>query len=112
MCAIEDLASSLEEKASGTLLLLVIIAALAAIAVLGDRVYLGIVDTNLDHFSQWRAVLICGLVGGLAGGLFSRLLYAGSHAARRYVSPQGLRGAMLFGVLIHVLGLIHTGPTH
>src|SRR3546814_14082803 len=85
MCAIEDLASSLEEKASGTLLLLVIIAALAAIAVLGDRVYLGIVDTNLDPFSQWRAVLICGLVGGLAGGLFSRLLYAGSHAARRDV---------------------------
>src|SRR3546814_7780765 len=78
----------LEEKASGTLLLLVIIAALAAIAVLGDRVYLGIVDTNLDHFSQWRAVLICGLVGGLAGGLFSRLLYAGSHAARRYVSQR------------------------
>lgn len=110
--AIEELASSLEEKASGTLLLLVIIAALAAIAVLGDRVYLGIVDTNLEHFSQWRAVLICGLAGGLGGGLFSRLLYAGSHAARRYVSQHGLRWAMLCGVLIAVLGIISHGATY
>jgi H+/Cl- antiporter ClcA len=110
--AIEELASSLEEKASGTLLLLVIIAALAAIAVLGDRVYLGIVDTNLEHFSQWRAVLICGVAGGLGGGLFSRTLYAGSHAARHYVSQHGLRWALLCGVLIAVLGIISHGATY
>lgn len=110
--AIEELASSLEEKASGTVLLLVIIAALAAIAVLGDRVYLGIVDTNLDHFGQWRAVLICGLAGGLGGGLFSRALYAGTHAARHYLSKHGLRWALLCGLLVAVLGIISHGSTY
>ncbi|NGY06434.1 chloride channel protein [Solimonas terrae] len=110
--AIEELSSSLEEKASGTLLLLVIIAALAAIAVLGDRVYLGVIDTNLDHFSQWRAVLICGLAGGLGGGLFSRMLHAGTRAAQHYFSTRGLRWPLLCGVLIALLGIISHGTTY
>ncbi|NKF21077.1 chloride channel protein [Solimonas marina] len=111
--AIEELSSSLEEKSSGTLLLLVIIAAAAAIAVLGDRVYLGIVDTNLEHFTQWRAVIICGLAGGLAGGLFSRTLHAGTRTAAFYLrSRGGLRWPLVCGVLVALIGIISHGTTY
>ncbi|MFT4048142.1 MAG: chloride channel protein [Solimonas sp.] len=110
--AFEELASSLEEKASGTLLMLVIIAAMVAIAVLGDRVYLGIVDTHIDHLSQWRAVLICGLAGGLCGGLFSRGLFAGTRAARHYLQRIGLRWALLCGLLVGLIGLAGGGSTY
>lgn len=110
--AIEELSSSLEEKASGTLLLLVIIAAVTAIAVLGDRVYLGIVDTNLEHFSQWRAVLVCGLAGGVAGGLFSRTLHAGTQAARRQLGSRGLRWPLACGLLVALVGLLSGGTTY
>jgi H+/Cl- antiporter ClcA len=118
--AFEELASSLEEKASGALLLLVIIAALVAIAVLGDRVYLGVVDTNIEHLAQWRAVLLCGLVGGGAGGLFSRLLHAGTRTARRHLVPpgglsftvRGLRWPILCGVLVGLIGFVSHGSTY
>jgi H+/Cl- antiporter ClcA len=110
--AIEELSSSLEEKSSGTLLLLVIIAAVVAIAVLGDRVYLGVIDTNLDRFSQWRAVLVCGLAGGLAGGLFSRSLHAGTQAAGFYLRSKGLRWPLVCGVLVAMIGMISHGVTY
>lgn len=110
--AIEELSSSLEEKSSGTLLLLVIIAAVVAIAVLGDRVYLGIVDTDLAHFAQWRAVLICGIAGGLAGGLFSRSLHAGTRAAAFYLRTRGLRWPLVCGVLVALIGIISHGTTY
>ncbi|WP_051277993.1 chloride channel protein [Solimonas flava] len=110
--AFEELASSFEEKASGTLLMLVIIAAMVAIAMLGDRVYLGIVDTRIDTLEQWRAVLICGLAGGLCGGLFSRSLFAGTRAARHYLQRIGLRWVLLCGLLVGLIGIVSSGATY
>jgi H+/Cl- antiporter ClcA len=41
---------------------------------LGNYAYFGKVSTSLGSSSGWIAVVVCGLVGGIAGGLFSRLL--------------------------------------
>jgi H+/Cl- antiporter ClcA len=110
--AFEELARSLEEKASGTLLLLVIIAAIVAMSLLGHRVYLGVVDAHLVHWHEWRAVLICGLAGGLAGGLFSRLLYAGSCRMRTLRQRWGWRVPALCGLGVAVLGLLSLGSAY
>ncbi len=110
--AFEELASSLEEQASGTLLVMVIIAAVVAMSILGHRVYLGVVDVHLVTWAEWRAVLICGLVGGLAGGLFSRWLFAGTRAVRRLSARFGWRVPALCGLGVALLGLMSLGATY
>ncbi|TJY60005.1 chloride channel protein [Sinimarinibacterium sp. CAU 1509] len=110
--AFEELASSLEEQTSGTLLVLVFIAAVVAMSILGHRVYLGVVDVHLVLWSEWRAVLICGLVGGLAGGLFSRTLFAGTRLVRRLTGVHGWRIPALCGLAVAILGLISLGSTY
>ncbi|MFP5305090.1 MAG: chloride channel protein [Gammaproteobacteria bacterium] len=110
--AFEELASSLEERASGTLLLLVIIAAVVAMSLLGHRVYLGVVDAHLVHWNEWRAVLICGVVGGVAGGVFSRLLYAGSRRLRRLRVRYGWRVPAACGLAVAILGLLSLGSSY
>jgi H+/Cl- antiporter ClcA len=110
--AFEELASSLEEKASGTLLLVVIIAAVVAIAVLGDQTYLGTTDANIESVGQWRAVLLCGVVGGGFGGLFSRFLYFGTRRARDYTQRFGLRVPLACGLGLAILGLVSGGAIY
>ncbi|MES0873909.1 chloride channel protein [Sinimarinibacterium thermocellulolyticum] len=110
--AFEELARSLEEKASGTLLLLVIIAAVVAMSLLGHRVYLGVVDAHLVHWHEWRAVLICGVAGGLAGGLFSRVLYAGNRRMRELRQRWGWRVSAACGLGVAVLGLLSLGAAY
>ncbi len=72
--AIEELSRSFEHRTSGLVLTAVIFAGLAANGLIGDYTYFGTVSSGLGGASGWFAVVVCGLVGGLAGGLFSRLL--------------------------------------
>lgn len=110
--AFEELASSFEEKASGTLLVLVIIAAVVAMSLLGHRVYLGVVDAHLVTWSEWRAVLICSLVGGIAGGVFSRTLYTGTRKLRVLRERHGLQIPAACGLAVALIGLLSFGATY
>lgn len=110
--AFEELASSLEEHTSGTLLLIVIIAAVVAIALLGDHSYFGVFDINLNLLAAWPAVLLCGVVGGAAGGLFSRTLYAGTHRVRHWFAASDLRRPLLCGAAIAMLAWLAGGATY
>lgn len=74
--AIEELAKSFEERTSGTVLTTVIIAGMTAIAVMGDYTYFGHTSATLALAVAWKPVLICGLGGGLLGGIFTRVLLA------------------------------------
>lgn len=110
--AFEELARSLDEKASGTLLVLVIIAAVVAMSLLGHRVYLGEVDVHLDRWEQWRAVLVCGLAGGICGALFSHLLVLGTRRIRPLIAQHGLAVPLVCGLLVALVGLASTGTTY
>ena len=81
--AIEELSRSFEERTSGTVLTAVIVAGICSLAVLGNYSYFGHTDASLQLGQAWRPVLICGIGGGLLGGLFARLLI---------VFAQGLPG--------------------
>lgn len=72
--AIEELSRSFEQRTSGLVLTAVIFAGIAAHGMLGNYAYFGKVSTSLVSDYGWLAVVTCGLAGGLAGGLFSRLL--------------------------------------
>ena len=76
--AIEELSRSFEQRTSGLVLTAVIFAGLAAHAILGNYTYFGTTSTSLGSGIGWLAVIACGATGGLAGGLFARLLIAAS----------------------------------
>lgn len=72
--AIEELSRTFEQRTSGLVLTAVIFAGIAAHGLLGNYAYFGKVSTSLESDSGWIAIILCGIIGGLAGGLFSRLL--------------------------------------
>jgi H+/Cl- antiporter ClcA len=71
---IEEMSRSFETRASGLVIGTVIAAGLTSLATLGDYAYFGTTPATLPIGPQWIAVIVAGVVGGLAGGLFSRIL--------------------------------------
>ncbi len=76
MFAIEELAGAFEHRFSGALLAAVMISGVVSLGLIGDYAYFGKLSTSLPLGSAWAAVIVTGVVGGLAGGLFSRTILA------------------------------------
>jgi H+/Cl- antiporter ClcA len=74
--AIEEMSRSFELRTSGLLIGAVILAGLTAQAILGDYTYFGHTSASLRIGTAWMAVPLCGVIGGFAGALFSRILVA------------------------------------
>jgi H+/Cl- antiporter ClcA len=75
--AIEELSRSFEERASGAVLSAVIIAGVVAIALVGDYTYFGQPGVVKVPSVLAATTISVGIAGGLAGGLFSRLMLIG-----------------------------------
>lgn len=73
--AIEELSRSFERRTNSLVLSAIIFAGISSIAVLGNYTYFGTTSASLTNYA-WPAIAICGLVGGLMGGLFSRFIIA------------------------------------
>jgi len=106
--AIEELSGAFEQRFSGTLLTAVIIGGVVSLGLLGDYAYFGHVAAKLPLGEGWLAVLACGLVGGLLGGLFARLVVAAADGRPRWLGHARARWPVLFatacGLLLAVLG--------
>ena len=111
MFAIEEMAKSFEEKTNGTVFTAVIIAGITALVLNGNYAYFGAVDTAISFPQIFEAVLLCGVVGGLAGGSFSALLVYGG----RYVKPFRVAHpyfmAAGIGVCLAWIGVLSGGQT-
>jgi len=106
---IEELSRSFESRTSGLIIGGVIAAGLTSLAVLGNYTYFGTSAGTLHAGMDWLAVPLCGLAGGLAGGLFSQVVIA---AARGLPGPVGraskrhpLLFAMVCGIAVAACGL-------
>jgi H+/Cl- antiporter ClcA len=71
---IEEMGRSFDASTSGLAIATVIAAGLTSIAFLGDYVYFGTTSDSLTSLTGWLAVPVAGVLGGLLGGLFSRIL--------------------------------------
>jgi H+/Cl- antiporter ClcA len=109
--AIEELARSFEERTTGTLLMAVVLAGIVSIGVMGNYTYFGVYNAHLPDWPSWWAVPICGLAGGLAGGLSARLLIEGQKRFAPYVRQKPVRTAALLGILIALIGIASHGTT-
>ena len=108
--AIKELASGFNEHASGTIIITIIIAGLTAVAIEGNYTYFGVTQAALAP-RQWLLVPACGIAGGIAGGLFSRLVLDLSLRLRETLARYPYRLALIAGLLIAILGTISHGSS-
>ena len=105
---IEEMSRSFEVRASGLILGTVIAAGLTSLSLVGDYTYFGVTAATFPLGPQWVAVLVAGVVCGLAGGLFSRCLIVFakgfSHPAARWTKTCPILFAALCGLLLALCG--------
>ncbi len=113
--AIEEMSRSFEERTSGTVLTTVIVAGIMSLAVLGDYTYFGHTSAFLTVANGWLPVLVCGVVCGVFGGLFSATLVMFGKGIRRPIGVWMRRHPLLFaaacGVALALVGIISDGAT-
>lgn len=107
---IEEMSRAFETRTSSLIIAAVIAAGLTSLALAGNYAYFGSSVTSLARGTDWLAVPLCGVVGGLAGGLFSRIVIA---TARGFKNPLGraikvhpLWFAFACGLAVAVCGLV------
>lgn len=110
--AIEEISRNYEKSTSGTILTAVIIAGLTALVIQGNYQYFGTVDSKLALSHAVPIVLVCGVIGGLAGGLFSALLITGTRKLVGFRSRSPYLLALLCGLSLAALGLASGGLTY
>lgn len=103
--AIEEMARSFEERTSGTLLTVVVLAGITAMALLGNYTYFGTTSASLVTPSDWLLVPLCGVLGGLCGGGFARALVSGSRRIAPLLQTSPLLIPALCGVIVALAGL-------
>ena len=110
--AIEEMARFYEERATGMLLVAVIIAGIVALGFMGNYTYFGESSAHFSRLRDWLAVPLCGVTGGLLGGCFSQLLLKGVSRLRSVKGHRALVLAASCGVGIAALGLLTHGASY
>lgn len=107
---IEEMSRSFEVRASGLIIGTIIAAGLTSMAVLGDYTYFGTTESVLSGWRDWLAVPVCGVVGGLMGGGFSRILITFGDGlpgrAGRWIKANKVLFAAGCGLAVAVCGLL------
>jgi H+/Cl- antiporter ClcA len=113
--AIEELSGRLESRSSGLIMTAIVLAGLVAVSAFGNLSYFGIIKVpRLGWDSLGPGALIV-LLGGAAGGLFSRLLITSLTGAperlNRLRTRYPVRFAAVGGLVVAVIGLATGGVT-
>ena len=105
---IEEMSRSFEARTSGLILGTVIAAGLTSLALVGDYTYFGRTSDLMPFGIEWLAVPVVGVVGGLCGGIFSRILIEAGRglpgAAGRFVKQRPILFAGLCGLGVALCG--------
>jgi H+/Cl- antiporter ClcA len=107
---IEEMSRAFETRTSGLIIAAVIAAGLTSLALVGNYSYFGSTATTLHSGFDWLAVPTCGVVGGLAGGLFSRIVILMARglpgAVGRAIKRHPVIFALLCGLAVAVCGFV------
>jgi H+/Cl- antiporter ClcA len=106
---IEEMSRAFEARTSGLIIAAVIAAGLTSLALLGNYTYFGTSATMLKNGVDWLAVPLCGVAGGLAGGLFSRIVVLMAQGlpgvVGRAIKRHPVVFALVCGLVVAVCGL-------
>ncbi len=110
--AIEELGRSFEERTSGVLLTAVFLAGIMAVALQGNYSYFGSTDAHLMPSEMFLPILVCGIGGGLFGGLFAQALIWSSRRLPACCGNHPLLVALACGLILAAIGLAAGGLTY
>ena len=112
--AIEELAVAYEQRVAVLVMAAVMISGLTSLGIAGDYLYFGQTDASLPITTVLIAAPLAGIVGGVAGGLFSRWFLALRGPGGRFSDLLGKRPlttALVCGVIVAVIGVASGGMT-
>ena len=110
---IEELSQSFETRTSGLILACVIAAGITSFAIMGDYAYFGSTAAILPIGPAWSIVPLCGIIGGLAGGLFSRTVIAVSKASpKKWIKRRPIAFAAACGICVALCGFASGGAAY
>ena len=114
--AIEEMSRSFSQRTSGIVITAVIIGGIVSYSLLGDYAYFGHTSARLDFATAWNVVVVCGAVGGLLGGVFSRLLIMAANSMEgpfaHFRRTRPVAFAALCGLAIAILGFASHGTIY
>jgi H+/Cl- antiporter ClcA len=114
--AIEELAGTFEHRFSGLLLTSVFVGGVVSLGIIGNYAYFGTVQTSLPLGHAWLAVLECGIVCGLLGGLFARLILLSRSGPLAVIGRLRERNPIWFavgcGLALAVLGVLSNNAVY
>lgn len=103
--ALEEISRSFEQRTNGIILTAVIFAGMTAMALQGNYNYFGISSVTFDFdFSLVASILVCGVLGGLLGGMFSQSLISGSRWIKPWILKYPLRITFIIGLGLACIG--------
>lgn len=108
--AIEEMGRTLEERISTLVLTAIIFSGITAYSILHYSIYFTDSPLDLPWGDEWLAIPFCGIIGGLLGGLFSRIVVAGHHLMNRFRLPY-IPVAFACGCIIALIGFVSEGET-
>jgi H+/Cl- antiporter ClcA len=114
--AIEELWRAFDPRTSARILLAVIVAGITSLALVGNYTYFGTTNAIMTDPHMWLSVFVCGVVGGLCGGVFSRAMVSCGRALpvplQEFRSERPVAFAAVCGVVLAVLGLLSHATTY
>lgn len=111
--AIEELAAAYEQRMAVLVMAAVLIAGMVSLGLAGDYVYFGVMRETLNVHQALVAAPVAGVIGGLAGACFSRLMLAaarGTTRPMRWLRQRPVLFATSCGLVVAILGTV-TGLT-
>lgn len=114
--AIEELGRKFEERTNGVLLTAIILAGVISISLQGNYTYFGRLAVTVVDSRLALPILLSGIIAGLCGGIFSRLMLLGAKPWPGKLGWLKSRRPVLFaglcGLLVALLGLVSAGAAH
>lgn len=110
--AIEELAAAFEQRVAVFVMAAVMISGLVSLSLDGDYVYFGMVTQSLPLRAILLAAPLAGILGGLAGGAFSRTVIALAWSHQPMIAAVRKRPVALAfgcGVVVATTGILSNG---
>jgi H+/Cl- antiporter ClcA len=105
--ALEEISKSMQQRTNGIILTAVIFAGMTAVALMGNYRYFGVSKAIFSmDLSLIASMLICGILGGFLGGVFSQSLIIGNRLIRPWITRYPLRVTCLLGLIIAYIGFL------
>lgn len=104
--AIEELSRTFEQRFSGLVLTAVLLGGMVTLGLMGSYSYFGRLSESMPLGPAWIAVVACGVLGGLLGGLYCRLVLPTQRGPLGFISCWPIRFAAACGLVLALLGLL------